>query len=666
MKKDRKKHLRRLADRREARRQERSSRAPKVSGILKMAQGGFGFVAVEPEGSAQKGKPPEEIPDVFIPAKFVGEALDGDTVQVELLPPRHGVEEKGPAGRIIAVLDRPRDEIVCEILAGNIARPLNPRLPDEIELTGPRHGAKRGDWVKLRLEYPVDGVWQGHVIRVIGRSGMVCADLDAVMAEFELAPRYSETEDAEAALIVPREIPREDLTSRWTVTIDPFDAKDFDDALSIAPGSDPDTVELGVHISDVASFIEPKSKFDRQAAKRGFSCYLPGRTLPMLPPKLTAAISMQAGAKSRAHSVIFTVDRRDGRILASRRVHSFVRVDHRLNYEEVQTFIDKGEAPAAWDDVLKQGVSQLLDVTRKLRKQRALSERFIDLPLPEIRVLCDEGANLINGLSVKISRESEAIVEECMLAANSAVGAEMAEKGIAGIYRVHPEPDPERASEFCDMMEQNFGLVPGDVTNRDNCIKFIHSLPDDPKRQVILGMLLRSLPRAGYAEKGLIHFALGKKLYSHFTSPIRRYSDLTVHQQLWNFDSGNRTRPSSSMAKIAETLCDQEENNDAAYYAASDRLKLRYLEQRLEAGDMTVFEGIITRVLTSGMQVDIQELGLYGYVPLEALGGQYSRSRGRMAPRQGRGGYKVGDFIYLRLGQIDFAKGQAVFVPVGR
>ncbi len=659
MRKEKKKRLRRIVERARRRHEQR---VETVSGKLTVTPGGFGFVELPSSGD---GKKPD---DVFIPPQFIGEAMDGDDVRVALLPPRgdYPADRRGPAGKIVEVISRGREEFVGELLAGNRVRPLDRHMPEDVEISGSRCGAKRGDWVRVKLLRKEGGVWRGAIRKAMGRAGVIAADLDAVMAEYDLAPRYSESDNEEALKIVPREIGREDCTGALTITIDPVDAKDFDDAVSISPGTKRGTVIIGVHISDVAAYIAPKSKFDKQAEKRGFSCYLPGRTLPMLPAALTAQISLRAGQVSNAHTVFLTVEKKSGRVLSFRRVHSRILVDHRLNYEEVQEFIDTGRAPADWSEALRASLKELVEVTRRMREWRRAAEEFIDLALPEVRVLCNEDENRILGLSSKIARESENLVEECMLAANSAVGAELGEKGIAGLYRVHPAPDPEKISEFSEMVEDSFGITPGDLADRKACNAFLKSLPDDPRRPVILSLLLRSLPRAYYLEKPALHFGLGKGRYSHFTSPIRRYPDLIVHQQLWNFDTKVRTRSVSTLARVAENCSALEENNDAAYFAANDRLKLRFLQEKLEAGGENLYEAVIAKVVSGGLQVDISELGLYGFVPREQLGGDLRRTEHGLAARRGHSGYKPGDYIYIRLARIDFARGSAVFVPAGR
>jgi ribonuclease R len=658
MKKERKKHLRRLRERAEKRREARHRET--VEGILRIAPGGYGFLdTVAADGSAG---------EIFVPAKFVNGALDKDRVALEILPPRPGHPEdsaRGPVGRVAEILERTREALVGEVLPGGVVRPLNPRLPESVVMRGFRKGAKVGDWVRLSLKTDA-GEPHGTVRQVLGRAGEIAADLDAVMAEFELPPRYGEADDEAALAIVPREIPRREYQNLTVLTIDPTDAKDFDDALSITPGENEGTFEVGIHISDVAAYIEPRSHFDEAAAKRGFSCYLPGRTLPMLPPSLTAKISLKAGRPGLAHSHFMTVDAKTGEILKTRREHTIITISRRLDYDTVQKFHDTGEAPSEWSAAERDAIRDLLALSQAMRRRRMEQEEFIELPIPEIRVLCDEATNQIEGLVRKFSREADNLVEEFMLAANSAVGDELVNSGIAGIFRVHPEPAPDKTLEFSELMDEAFHLYPGNIADRKGCNKFIAGLPDDPRRPVILNHLLRALPRASYAAQAQLHFALGKVRYCHFTSPIRRYSDLLVHQQLWNFDTHKRTRSANSLERAAALLSEQEERGDNAYYAANDRMKLRYLEEQLESGAANMYEAVIVKVLNAGLQVDIGELGLYGFVPMEQLRGGAFRHGRRAVVEHGTGSYKPGDYIYLKLARIDFARGSAVFALAGR
>ncbi len=653
MKKQRKQRLRRLAER--VLERKRRKQADDISGTIRITVSGYGFVTPDSDDDTPQA-------EIFVPAKFTSNALDGDKVRLHILPPRKGHPEdleKGDVGRVEEIIERSRSGFVGELLAGSVVRPLNPRLPDDVEIHGARRGAKRGDWVRVKYDFGKYASPGGIIMEIIGKAGNISADLDAVMAEFDLPGKYSEKDDLESLSLLPREIPREDCRDLFVLTIDPADAKDFDDALSIRHTPDGAT-EIGVHIADVAAYIAPKSKFDESAKIRAFSCYLPGRTLPMLPPALTAKISMTQDNDALAHSVFLTIAP-NGKVVSSRRTHTLIRVRKRLDYDEVQDFLENGTTKQSWDDILTSTLQKLAENVRAMRDYRKKHEFFIDLPLPEIRVVCDEKNNTVSGLEKRVSRESEQLVEECMLAANQSVGLELSQRGVAGIYRIHPIPEPEKTMEFSDLMHENFNLPVGDISDRKTCCEFISSLPDDGKKEIILNLLLRSLPRASYATTGSVHFALGKTFYAHFTSPIRRYPDLLVHQQLWNFDKQIRTRSGKTLESVAAWASEQEENIDAACFAAADRLKLRILKEIMESAPERLYDGRVIKITAAGLQVDVDEFGLYGFVERDRLRPRRSLSMRPGDPR--KSDWKIGDYICLRLISIDFARGCAIFMP---
>ncbi len=609
MRKSRKIRLRRIADRTAKRKALRDGEC--ITGKISMTAGGYGFVM--PEDGENKG-------EVFVPAKFAGFALDGDTVKVKLLPPRAGHpedSERGPVGKVVEIVDRERKSFVGQLVEGSFVAPLNKRLPEIISIYGSRKGAVRGDWVRIKCESSERGELTGKIGEVIGEAGVLSADLDAVMAEFELLGKYSEEDEALARSIVPAEILRSDRRELFVLTIDPFDAKDFDDALSVEDNGD-GTYTVGIHIADVAAYIRPKERLDKLARLRGFSCYLPGRTLPMLPAGLTAKISMQENQDSLAHTVFLKVDS-DGKVLSGTREHTLVKVDQRLDYDEVQEFLDNGTVGEKWLEKTPETLTLLAKVVRQMRRYREKTEEFIELALPEVRVICDEKSNTVTGIDRKMSRESEQLVEECMLAANQFIGLLMPQKQLAGIYRVHPEPDMEKTMEFSNVMHEAFNYNVGDISDRKCCREFIASLPDDAAKNLILGMILRSFARASYSVKGDIHFALGKTFYAHFTSPIRRYTDLTVHQQLWQLDLEQRTKSASVLESVARHCSEIEERIDGACFAANDRLKLRMVQEMIEREPARKFECVIIKMLNSGVQVELPEFALTAFVAREDM-----------------------------------------------
>ncbi len=631
-----------------------------VNGVYSSAQGGFGFVHPENGGS-----------DIFVPPPGVSGALDGDTVELETFyPDKAGFvldrPAKGPVGFIRSILKRGRTFVVARMESAHTARPLDKHLPDEIPVNSVPRGTKSGDWVKLRLLK--DGSkhtekLRGGVEERIGRAGTVSGDLDAIMAEFRLEAPYTKQEENAAMQLEPADITREDLRELYTVTIDPSDAHDFDDAVSVN-ASGPDEIQIGVHIADAAAWIRPGSVFDKKAEKRTFSSYLPGRFLPMLPKKLTEKISLREGSDSIAHSILFKIRRSDGTILSTRRIHSTVRIDKRLTYREVQSFLD-GETPENWDRELILHTKLLALIAGRLRARRKRTEQFLDMIIPETRVICSEETGTVSAIEHRTESEADQLVEEYMLAANSAVAAELLAGHLPGLFRIHPEPVPEKIEDFCAFTEQVFQFRPGDIlSSRTACTKFLASIPDDHRKPILLSAFLRALPRASYAAESGLHFGLGKVEYSHFTSPIRRYTDLLIHQQLWGMDTNTKFKSKKKMDELAVYCSGQEERNDNAYFAASDRLKLHFLKQHHALDDRKLYEAVIAKVSANGLVCDIQELGIYGFVPASMMHGRKLRKAGgKVRNSSSHTEYKPGDFVYLVLDSLDLVRGHAVFRP---
>lgn len=608
-----------------------------VTGTLSTAAGGFGFV------NTDSG-------EVFIPPSAMNGALDGDTVEVEIT---YEKDERGPVGRISKILHRGREFMVCQLVDNHTARPLNRSISQELKVSGSLKGAKRGDWVKLRLlknGSKHTEALRGSVEEALDKAGTVQGDLLAVAREFDLPEPYSPELEKTAMKLEPAECPdRADLSSLFAITIDPKDAKDFDDAVSIEDLS-PKEWRIGVHIADVAAYIRPGTKFDKEARKRGFSSYIPGMFRPMLPRPLTSKISLAAGRESLAHSVLLKVRKRDGAVLSAERMFSKIVVKARLNYDEVQEAME-GKPPASWDAPLKKSIAALARATAKMRARRKKQELFLELETPDIRVLCDERTKQILGLERRVQKDSDKLVEECMLAANSAVAEEVSLKPFAGLYRIHLEPDPEKLDEFSLFASAILKRMPGDLSSRAVCNEFLESLPDDHRKGVITSAFLRAMQRASYSPEPGLHYGLGKTRYSHFTSPIRRYPDLVLHQQLHAVAANSRLHSKKNLDAVARECSKLEERNDEAYFAAGDRMKMHYLQSQNALESAKLYEAVVVKISSQGMICDIPEYGMRGFVP-----SRYLRRHTKRPP-------KPGDFIFLYLESLDFARGSAVFRP---
>ncbi len=643
-----------------------------IFGTIDVAMGGFGFFKPQTTDNNKNQ-------DLFVPAKYMNGVISGDKVEVVLIKDRFrgkSDDTRNKVGKVVKIVKRERTTVVGELLSGHKVCPLDKKLFNNISLSGSLCGAKRGDWVEVSLNTNQEdlennkrhrdkgAILEGSLTSVVGKVGTVNGDLDAIVKEYNLPTPYTEEQNTQAMNITPVDIHREDLTNLMSLTIDPFDAKDFDDAISIMPTNKPNIMELGVHIADVAAWIRPHSQFDEMAKDRAFTAYLPGRTLPMLPKTLTKTMSLTAGEPVPAHSLLMEVNTNTGKIISvKKRCHSNILVKQRLNYEEVQEHIN-GNTPEKWNSELRKNIQLLVDITHKMREYRKKKEHFLELVTTDIRVVFDNKENTITGIKIKTQSESEQVVEECMLAANSAVANELIEQKIPGLYRTHSEPEELKLEEFSAFMNQNFGISPGDLSSRVACNHFLNNLPDDRRRPVIINNFLRALPRAIYLDKNDIHFGLGKGRYSHFTSPIRRYSDLVVHQQLWAIEFKDKTRSISTIAKFAEDITKKEMNNDSAYFAANDRMKLHYLQKQLLEHELDEIDSIITKISNKGITIELPEIGLYGFILNESFRDNFQNISGKLISKKHHKEYLCGDVIKVQLERIDFIKGSAIFVPI--
>jgi len=630
----------------------------KYTGKIIITPAGFGFLVQE-----------DIEQDIFIPPKYTGNALDGDIVEAEELNEIRSksrttpLKNRGPVAKVIKVIERNRRKLVGELLAGNKIRPLNRRLP-ELQVTGNIKNAKRGDWIETELPDldKQENISNVTFIKSLGKANSINADINAVIEEFSLLPRYTAAQNEAASKLEPDETDRVDLTELFCLTIDPEDAKDFDDAVSIRETENPDEIELGVHIADVSAFIKPGSVWDQEAQQRGFTAYIPCRTLPMLPPSLTKNASLTEGEPNPAHTVLIKINSKTGQVISSKRIFSKVKIAKRLNFEEVQEVIE-GKTPEHLSKKILTIIKKLHKLTTVMRKYRQKIENFLNLDTVEIRVVCCEEKQEILKIKRKVQSESDMLIEECMLAANVAVAKELSQRKIPGLFRIHPEPTPEKLQDFTVFMEETFGILPGVLDSRTACNKFLKSLKDDHNKPVIIDAFLRSLMRALYSESPALHFGLGKGLYSHFTSPIRRYPDLIIHQQLRAAAKNKLVYSTEQMKKIAQKTNEQEVNVDSAYYSANDRLKLHFIQQNMLNTDKSLMEGVIQKISSSGMLVNVAELGILGFVPIEFLSGKYRKRSGKLIEVQGNHSYKCGDFIYIQLNKIDMIKGMAIFKP---
>lgn len=650
-----------------------SENSPKIIGKLHLNARGFGFVTPE--------EPTELNEDIFIPASRINGAMNGDIVQVKIdaiftQKNTHGHRAgktqamtndcKGPSGEIIEIVKQGFETTVGKLYVNNKKAyliPLRRELPDSIPLAAANRqdnlAALNNHWVKVKL-LRNKSQFECQIAEDISPEDSILGDLHAVIAEFKLQPPYDPELEQEAAALQPYPVPnRVDLRHLNPVTIDPADAKDFDDAISISEGEYPDTVTIGVHIADVAAYIRPDSFLDREAAKRCFTAYLPGMTLPMLPHPLAAVqCSLISGEERLAHTVLLQVNPKTGEIKGYKRCRSLIKVLHRLTHEETDFFFETGTIPATWPENLYKIVSELNALAGILRRNRKKEEQFLEIEIPETRILTQGMPPEIVGLKQKHNSIASELVEEYMLAANSAVGKELIEKQIPAVYRVHDGPTEEDLALFCKNVRDTYRISIPKLATRSDINQFMKSMRDNELFELLSTTLLGCLSRAKYAPKPSLHYGLGKHIYCHFTSPIRRYSDTLVHQQLLAHDCQLPLRSFETISQFANQITEKEKINDTAYFTAVDRVKLRYLAMTSQQRSTRMHDGIIAKIIGNNLLIYLPELSIYGKLPLHLLTDDfYSVRDNEIVGRRSHRRIRCGDIIQVCVNQTDFIRG---------
>ncbi len=643
-----------------------------VTGILQVHQAGYGFLVTEKPGDA----------DLFIAAENTGTALNGDRVvaRISRETPKRGKDQRPlKEGRVIRILERAHDTIVGTLQHSRnfyYVVPDDPRLvhnvyvrPDKDRRSQTAAPVPRiGDKVVVRLDS-----WEsrhvnpeGQIIEVLGRASAPGVDLLSIVRSYHLPTEFPKTVTDEANRIAPTIDDgllrnREDLREKFIITIDPDDARDFDDAIDVEPTGEHGW-RLGVHIADVAAYVKPDSTMDREARRRGNSVYLPDRVIPMLPERLSNGVcSLKPGVDRLTHSVFIEYDR-NGRIKGTRFARSVIRSARRLTYKEAYAIL---KSPA--HDQLSERLHGAWKLAVLLRRKR-FQHGSLDLDFPEIKVRVDE-----NGRPVRLERiendESHQLIEEFMLAANEAVASELKKRTIPTIYRVHENPDPEKLAEYRELiLSHNYRA--GDLTHRVELQRFLASIKGKPEEQALKIGLLKSLKRARYLTQPLGHYGLAKSNYLHFTSPIRRYADLIVHRALGERNQRRQARADmGQLAAVAEHISTTERTAAEAEIEAVRMKKLEFFEQQLAQRDPQVFRASIVDIRNYGLVIELPDVLLSGLVHISALTDDFyvfDGAQRRLIGRRTRKRFAVGDEVRVFVARVDRFKRQIDFALADR
>jgi ribonuclease R len=625
----------------------------RVVGQLFMTKRDFGFVRLGETGD-----------EIFVGAKFLHTALHGDTVAV--VPFAHpvtrhrGRDEKTREGEVVEIVKRG-----ATTLTGTLeqARNFFFVVPDDERISRDIYvaredamHAKHGDKVVVQL-HPWDDEHvnpEGTVIEVLGPAGDARVEVMSVARTFNLPLTFPQ-EVLRESEVLPGTISDNDLRGRLdyrkkiTVTIDPEDAKDFDDAVSYEelPGG---MVRLGVHIADVSHYVREETALDREALSRGTSVYMVNEVIPMLPERLSNDLcSLRPGLDRLTYSAIMDVAH-DGKVVDYSIARSVIHSARRFTYEEVQKIIEEGKGDFA------EVILPLHKLAQTLLKRRRRNGS-IDFDTGEAKFRFD-ASGLPSQIVKKIRLDSHRLVEECMLLANKTVakhiGAVKSEAGAKPfLYRVHDEPDPSRLTDLSNFVKQ-FGYafnVKNGVSSKD-LQKLLDKVEGSEVENVINEVALRSMAKAVYSEKNIGHFGLAFKYYTHFTSPIRRYPDLVVHRLLDAYGKGANGEFTEKMRKLLPFIADQSSERERVASEA-ERMSVKVMQveyMKRHVGDE--FEGVIAGVTKFGLFVEISDLLVEGLVRIADLADDYylfdekryslrGRSRGKT--------YRLGDPVHVRV-----------------
>jgi ribonuclease R len=636
-----------------------------VTGTLHVHQAGYAFLPRE--------KPGEQ--DLFIAAENTGTAMHGDKVVARITRDVPYARAKGgrdrAEGRVIRILERAHDTIVGTLEQSKnffYVVPDDPRIVHNVYVQVPPQPPlpktpNRGDKVVVKLER-----WEsrhvnpeGQIVENLGSSSAPGVDMLSIIRKYHLP-----TEFPRAVLDEAEQIPetvgdemfrgREDLRDQFIVTIDPDDARDFDDAINVerVPGGG---WRLGVHIADVAAYVKPGSALDREAYKRGNSVYLPDRVIPMLPERLSNGVcSLRPDVNRLTHSVFIEFSR-DGRAKSTRFGRTVIRSARRLTYREAYVLL---KSPPK--DQLGDRLHVAWELASLLRKKR-FEHGSLDLDFPEVKVRLDG-----DGKPIALERiendESHQLIEEFMLAANEAVARELKNRSMPTVYRVHEDPDPEKLAEYRELI-LSYNYKVGDLTNRRELQRLLASLTGKAEEQALKIGLLKSLKRARYAPQPLGHFGLAKNNYTHFTSPIRRYADLVVHRGLGELEQSRKSR--ADMGQIAATSEHISITERVAAEAEIDSVKMKKLEffqRQLDARDPQVFRAVILDVKNYGLLVELPDVLITGLVHVSSLTDDFyvfNPAQRRFIGRQTRRRFSVGDQLRVFVARVDVFKRQVDF-----
>ncbi len=605
---------------------------------------------------------------IFIAERNSAHAMNNDRVRIAYYARRRG---KTAEGEVLEVLERANDSFVGTLeVTKNYAFLLteNRTLANDIFIPKDKlKGGRSGDKAVVKItEWPDKAKNPiGQVIDILGRAGDNNTEMHAILAEFGLPYSYPENVEA-AADKIPDEISAEEIARRedfrrvTTFTIDPKDAKDFDDALSIRSLGG-GLWEVGVHIADVSHYVKEGTVIDKEAERRATSVYLVDRTIPMLPERLCNLLcSLRPDEEKLAYSVIFQMNDK-AEVLQHRIVHTVIRSDRRFTYEEAQQVIETGEGDYKYE------LLELDRLAKQLREKR-MAGGALEFDRVEVKFEIDEKGKPLR-VYFKESKDANKLVEEFMLLANRTVAEAIGKvpkgkKAKVFPYRIHDLPDPNKLDTLAQFIAR-FGYKLRTAGNRSDLSKSINRMLDDVKgkkeQNLIETVSIRAMQKACYSTHNIGHYGLGFEYYTHFTSPIRRYPDMMVHRLLTKYlDEHGRTVSEKKYEALCEHSSAMEQLAAQAERASIKYKQVEFMQEHLGQ----VYDGVISGVTEWGLYVELNENKCEGMIPIRDLDDdyyEYDEKNYCLRGRRKKHVYSLGDAITIKVARANLEKKQLDF-----